>query len=98
MRQLMLQENDPTVRAFVQKIATIRTVKNSEDLMRQVGALPEKLIATVCFTVGATGLGTFIGQLLTSAKVDEDLKGIAYLSQFRHMLLESNAEVSSFRS
>jgi hypothetical protein len=66
--------------------------KGPEDLSLE--EIPQDALMPLLFSLGASGVSALIEALLGDVKSDEDLSGIAALSEVRHAILESNATLS----
>lgn len=56
--------------------------------------IPEAILPQFCFMIGARGVEMLLGHAWEEVKTDEDLQGIAALSQIRHELLALNAQAA----
>ncbi len=70
-------------------IAAVRSGKPTKEW--NVDGVPEELLPTVFFTIGARGIAAMMSALLTQLRSDEDIRGLASLSAIRHDLLAANA-------
>ncbi|NOS67263.1 MAG: hypothetical protein HOO67_02765 [Candidatus Peribacteraceae bacterium] len=82
------EEATPELKQFVEKIQQkLKNKENPDDL--NFSDIPEKLIPTILFVIGARGLSQMLEGLLRQENVA--LSGAAVFSEARHLLLESNA-------
>ncbi len=57
--------------------------------------IPQEMIPTIMFTIGAKGIAAMMSVLLAKSATDEDIKALAQLSMLRHSILEANASTPS---
>ena len=94
MRSLMLSVQDE-IKPLLEELQNSESMEDARAVLSSLDSLPKSAVLEIFFSIGARGLSVLIHALLSSVRSDEDLGGVAELSQIRHALLESNAEVSS---
>jgi hypothetical protein len=96
MRYQMAKFEDADLQNLVQLAQESRTPEEFEKtaLKFDFAKLPQEQIAEVFFMLGTKLMGKIISYGLQEASSDEDIEGIAALSNVRHLLLEANASVS----
>lgn len=82
MRQKMLEQEYPNLQEFF-----------TSDFPQK--ELPDEWLLSAFFTLGAVRISMLIESILDNAQRVNDMETIAFLSQIRHMVLESNAEVAT---
>ncbi|TSC57693.1 MAG: hypothetical protein Greene041619_1028 [Candidatus Peregrinibacteria bacterium Greene0416_19] len=94
MRVLMLDQEEPAMKLFVEKLQSAGSIKNPSELAEHLGDVPPSTLYTIFFTIGTRAMSELIAAFLTVATSDDDLAGVAFLTAIRHELFLSNAEVS----
>lgn len=82
-------QKHPAVQALTQKLAGGASVEEVS-----LDDIPEDVLPDVYFTMGAAGVKTLIGALLPRIQTDQDVEGLASLTEVRHELLAANAAIS----
>jgi hypothetical protein len=95
MRSLMFKSDDENLIQSLEKARSAKTAEEVQGVFEELKSLPQSIALEAFFTLGVSGLASFISSVLGSAKTDDDLQGVSELSMVRHALLESNTEVSS---
>ncbi len=93
LRASLIRLHDPVLRNFLDKAKTCNTEKELAVLFSRIdlGSVhPDDLLELV-FALGPDALSGIILQLLTSAKTDQDVLGIAALSFLREELFAASA-------
>ena len=96
MRYQMVSFSDPKLQKLIGAARAAQTPEAFEKIASgfDFSALSHEEMAEVFFTLGTRLLGKIIQTHLQEVKNDEDLQGIAALSEIRHLLLEANASVA----
>lgn len=78
----------PPVDKLLQKLRDGADIKdvNLDDL-------PEEMMPSFFFAIGAKGVSIFMGALFKLAKDDEDVQALCAMSLIRHDILETNASI-----
>ena len=58
-----------------------------------INDIPEDILPTFYFAIGARGVSTLIMILLSELATDEDMQGLSGFTAIRHDILETNASV-----
>jgi hypothetical protein len=87
--QISSWKDDPLVQDIVKSVEADKKPENAT-----LPELSEEQLADFFFTIGAVGQTLFIVALLQDAKDDDDLQGVAHLTQMRHQMLKTNADIS----
>ncbi len=88
-REMSTLSDHPALKAFIEEF------QNNPSKTPQLPVLSDEIMGEFFFVIGASGMTPFIGSLLSTAANDDDIKGIASLSEMRHQLLLINASTSS---
>lgn len=97
MRYRIARFDNPVVKDAVDSARKAKTPEEFEKTASSldISEFPPDLVAEFFFTIGTKLTGAIISYFLSQAKSDEDIEGIAGLTEIRHMLLEANASVPS---
>ena len=95
MRYQMARFEDNGLAEFAKGAATAKTPEEFQKAAAEFDftTLSQEQIAELFFTLGTKIMSKMIEHLLSKVENDEDLEGLAGLTQIRHMLLETNASV-----
>lgn len=96
MRALMF--HDKSLQPILEQAKNVKTAEEIEEVMLALQKLPPLVQFKALFTLGIEGLSSILHWLLEHARSDQELQGMMELSRVRHLLLETNAEVTSSTS
>jgi hypothetical protein len=96
MRYRMASLSDEACKKFCE---SAKEAKSTEEILKaaeqfDMSALPQHEAAELFFTLGTKVLSAMILYLLQNTNADEDMEGVAGLTEIRHMLFESNASIA----
>ena len=92
MRYRMASFDDPTLRKLCDDVKKAKDAREIEKIAETLdfSSLPHAQVAELFFVLGTRVLSAMIRFVLSNADSDEDLEGIAALTEIRHMLFEAN--------
>ncbi len=92
MRREITSFDDPKLQKIIDAARTAKTPEEFERTAKSLDltTLPQDDAAELFFVLGTALMGVIVTHLLTAATKDEDLEGIAALTEIRHLLLETN--------
>ncbi len=92
MRYRMASFDDPALQTLCEEVKRAKDARDIEKIAGTVdfSSLPHAQVAELFFILGTRVLSAMIRFTLERAESDEDLEGIAALTEIRHMLFEAN--------
>ncbi|MDA1208802.1 MAG: hypothetical protein O2904_02085 [bacterium] len=93
MRLSFLHVHDPKLLAFKEQLQEVEDKASAVALLEamDLSDVHQPDLAQLFFTLGPDAVTSFIGGMLTSAKNDKDIEGVAALSMIRNQLIKSLA-------
>jgi hypothetical protein len=94
VRAHMAHFDNPGMEKAAKALETAETQQDFDAISKMVrfDTFTPEQIAELFFVLGVKTMTGFIGYLLLSAKNDEDIEGVAYISELRRLLSETNSE------
>jgi hypothetical protein len=93
MRYRMASFDHPACQELVGKVKNMKDASDIEKIVSEfdISSLSQVEMAELFFTLGTRVLSAMIRYTLQRTESDEDLEGIAALTEVRHMLFEANS-------
>ena len=93
MRYRMASFDHPACQALVDGVKKAKNAAEIEKVVSQfdIAALSQVQMAELFFTLGTRVLSAMVRYALQRAESDEDLEGVAALTEVRHMLFQVNS-------
>jgi len=94
LRHQMVSLTDGGFRTFIDALKEAKSPGDFDQAASKIRAedLSPDVLAEMFFTLGTKVTSAFVEYLLTKIETDEDIEGLAGITQMRHMLYEVNSQ------